>query len=33
MQALELLKKFGNIAGVDLYLHDKYQKVLFNFSK
>jgi len=33
MQALNLLKKFEGISGVDLYLHDKYQKVLFNFAK
>lgn len=33
MQALTLLKKFGAIAGVDLYLQDKYYKVLLNFSK
>lgn len=33
MQALELLKKFAGIAGVDLYLHDKYHKVLLNFAR
>lgn len=33
MQALELLKKFAGIAGVNLYLHDKYHKVLLNFAR
>lgn len=33
MQALELLKKFAGIAGVDLYLHDKYHKVLHSFAR
>ena len=33
MQALDLLNKFEAISGVDLFLYDKYQKVLLNFSK
>ncbi|XP_048577391.1 dynein axonemal heavy chain 5 isoform X1 [Nematostella vectensis] len=33
MRSLELLNKFENIAGVQLYLHDKYQRVLLQYGR
>ena len=33
LRALELLRKFENIAGVQLYLHDKYQRILFQYGR
>ena len=33
IRALELLHKFENIAGVQLYLHDKYHKVLIQYGR
>ena len=32
-RALALLQKFESIAGVELYLKDKYQRVLLNYGK
>ena len=33
LRALELLQKFENIAGVQLYLHDKYQRILMQYGR
>ena len=33
MRSLELLSKFESISGVQLYLHDKYYKLLMQYGK
>lgn len=33
LRALELLQKFENVAGVQLYLHDKYQRILMQYGR
>ena len=33
LRALELLQKFQNIGGVQLDLHDKYQRILMQYGR